>query len=1239
METIKEGGEKEVAELSLPEQVTFDQTGFFLQSLAIIFMVILMVIFFAWIMRGRPKQLTIRETLFLVSFVFIGMVVSIGVLVTLRINTEDEQSEIENRKYDSFNLALELKQSSDDLTRFARTFVVSGDPVYEEYFRAIIAIRDGKQPHPKEATRAYWDHVAAGVVDQDQSGEAYSVTQRMKDLEFSAAENEKIREAKRESDDLIRLEEIAMNAVKGRFQDKDGAFTVEDEPDLDMARKLLHGQTYHRAKSKIMKPIDEFFTLLEWRSANELNFVRTKNQAILLAISALTVITIVFSVYVFFLLRRRIITPLSVLKAGTTSIARGNYSESINITSQDEVGLLASAFNTMARSIEDRTSRLRIAEERSRLLLESVGEGIFGISEDGLINFINPAATKLLGYEADELLGQKIHPIIRHIKTDECEYPIDDCPMYSSFTEGALHTIEDEILWRKDGTSFPVQYSSVPIFKNGNLSGTVVVFHDITQRLETLQAVEDARLTAEEATQAKSDFLANMSHEIRTPMNAIIGMSHLALQTELNRKQRNYVQKVHRSAESLLGIINDILDFSKVEAGKLNMEHIDFRMEDVFENLANLVGLKAEEKGLELLFDLPVELPTALMGDPLRLGQILVNLGNNAVKFTKQGEIVIGVEVVEQDESQVKLHFLVRDTGIGMGPEQQQRLFQSFTQADTSTTRKFGGTGLGLAISKRLAELMGGEIWAESKEGVGSTFHFSIRLDKQQGVVSKRRTTATVLGALRVLVVDDNASSRDILSSMLASFGLRVDQTGSGKTAMAQLQEANGYDPYKLVIMDWKMPGIDGIETVRAIHSNAELTEVPTVIMVTAYGREEASQEAEAEGVNIHGFLTKPVTPSTLLDAIMIAMGHGVSSEARSSSRQEEMAADIIRLRGAKVLLVEDNEVNQEVALELLSINGMSVEVANNGQEALDMLVEQEFDGVLMDCQMPVMDGYTAARKLRLLERFKNLPILAMTANAMAGDREMVLDAGMNDHIPKPINVNEVFHTMAKWITPSHPEAAVATVLPEVALEGKEIDLPTLPGVDLELGLMRVVGNRKLYLDLLRRFVTQQAETTAKIKQAMTDGDINLAERLAHTVKGVSGNLGATSLQGLSSELEAAISANDESRIQAALLPFGEALNQMIEAIAADLVSRKEESTGTGIAQVTRSEIIQILDEMCVLLADGDGDVLDLFFDQREQLAGYVEQSDLSRLEKHLNDFDFTQALSVIDQIQEKFGE
>ncbi|MES2583524.1 MAG: PAS domain S-box protein [Pseudomonadota bacterium] len=669
---------------------------------------------------------------------------------------------------------------------------------------------------------------------------------------------------------------------------------------------------------------------------------------------------------------------------------------------------------------------IRNSQRQIRTLVDSIGSVITMKDREGRYQLLNGTYEKVIGVSEKDVLGKTAHDFMPKDVADRIA-AVEQEVMDS----GMPITYEERLSGRDRSEVRDYMTTKTPLRdESGSIYGVCGIATDITERKQIELEILRAKEIAEEATKAKSDFLANMSHEIRTPMNAIIGMSHLALQTNLDKKQRNYIEKVHRSGENLLGIINDILDFSKIEAGKMSMETIDFRLEDVMDNLANLVGMKAEDKGLELLFNANPNVPTALKGDPLRLGQILINLGNNAVKFTESGEIVIGIEKVSdanEDASGIELHFWVKDSGIGMTPEQCAKMFQSFSQADASTTRKYGGTGLGLAISKNLVEAMGGKIWVESEAGKGSSFHFHARFGVQDQPMARRMFTADELLGVRVLVVDDNASAREILSAMARSFGLEVDAAWNGAQALKMVAQADKQAlPYDLVLMDWKMPAMDGVETVRQLREE-HLIHVPTIIMVTAYGREDALGSAQQRGVKLDTVLTKPVTASTLLEAIGETLGKGLVVETRSSEKAVTHNEAMAQLAGARVLLVEDNEMNQELALELLANAGVEVVLANHGQEALDILAkDSRFDGVLMDCQMPVMDGYEATRTIRQNPAFKDLPILAMTANAMAGDREKVLEAGMWDHIAKPLNVGEMFATIAKWIRPQSAEAQSA---------------------------------------------------------------------------------------------------------------------------------------------------------------------------------------------------------------------
>lgn len=884
---------------------------------------------------------------------------------------------------------------------------------------------------------------------------------------------------------------------------------------------------------------------------------------------------------------------------------------------------------------QDLLEQVRINEERTRRILESTEDGIFGVDTEGRVDFVNPSACRLLGFTPEEMIGHPSHALIHHHHADARVYPQEECPMYAAYKRGETHRVDNEFLWRKDGTGLPVEYGATPILKGSEIVGAVISFMDITQRLEQEAALKLAKQKAEEATQMKSMFLANMSHEIRTPMNAIIGLSYLALKTSLDAKQRDYLNKIHNAGSSLLAVINDILDFSKIEAGKLDIEVTDFKLDDVIASVTTVTGQKAHEKGLEFLADVPGSVPQFLLGDPLRLGQILTNLVNNAVKFTERGEIRLKAELLERTGERCTLKFSVQDTGLGMTPDQAAKLFQPFTQADMSTTRKHGGTGLGLTICRRLVELMGGQIWLESEPGRGSIFLFTVSL----GIGEQKGTGKIVpeeLRELRALVVDDNDAARDIIQDALRNIAKSVDTANSGPEAVAAIKRMDSTQPYRVVFMDWRMPGMDGLKAARAIKSDETLKHQPAIVLVTAFGREEVREEAEH--LHLDGFLLKPVTKSMLLDALV-----NIFAPSGDETRlvQEQSDEDRGRLKGLRVLLTEDNEINQQIAVELLQGVGADVDVARNGREAVDRLFggsdPPAYDVVLMDLQMPEMDGYQATTKIRSNPRFDKLPILAMTAHATTEERQRCLDAGMNGHISKPIDPGILFDTLSRFYKPDvHGARPVsAKSKPSQSNIPQSAEIPNIEGLDTADGLTRLAGNKTLYMKLLRQFADEQVSSPDQIDQALKNDDSSVAERLAHTVKGVAGNLGAKAVQQAAAALEKAIAGKKKlSAISAPLSTFRSTLHDFLGRLTTALP--KTAATGTPAPEMSRppdpERMKRVVEEMISHLNNFDPAAGDCLEANRDVFRAIFTADEFATFEKQIGGFAFSEALAALQQ-------
>ena len=790
-------------------------------------------------------------------------------------------------------------------------------------------------------------------------------------------------------------------------------------------------------------------------------------------------------------------------------------------------------------------------------------------------------------------------------------------------------------------------------------------FNQMATTLETRnQELTKSKTEADAANKAKSAFLANMSHEIRTPMNAIIGLAYLALQSNLTQKQHNYISKIYSSANDLLRIINDILDFSKAEACKIKLENIPFKLDDILDNIANMIIPQARKKGLDIEFIVTKHVPRSLKGDPLRLGQILINLLSNAVKFTSHGKITLTCNVKELLEDSVRLLFSVQDTGIGMSEEAQKKLFKAFSQADDSTTRKFGGTGLGLVISKHLAQMLQGDIIIKSIEGKGTTDELEVRLGLAAEGIQKTEECRRELSGLPILVADDDENFQIIIIEMLEKMGMHPKPVSSGEEALKEIERMSRENPYRVLLIDWKLPGMNGSEATKKIRE-LDLPVPPVIIMVTAYGRSEVLYHANSSGID--GFLHKPVSPSLLYNTIHDSLaGTDIPSPAPLKPADKDNTA----FSGSRILLVEDNIINQQVAHELLCSKGAEVEIASDGRQALDMLAETKsgsrkpYELVLMDLQMPEMDGLEATHNIRSDEYFNNLPIIAMTAHAMQDELDLCLDAGMNDHISKPIDIESLYRKVSYWLgkvelNPEEmPLGSVPQPLPQktshYAPEQSETrwssqtyddisaqtnsdaaDLADLlPEFTINEALKRVAGNVPLYLKLLSHFCREYGTRALELSKLIEAGKPEDAILFVHTIKGLSGNLGMTGLFETSKELEHLLRSSREFKgpeVKEKINAFAHALDQCLAQATRALKKTNQNATPEKQSELAgRSFEREKLALLKNMLYESDAKAVELFHEIEPDLKTFLPEASLSLLRNNIENFDFDEAYQLI---------
>ena len=801
----------------------------------------------------------------------------------------------------------------------------------------------------------------------------------------------------------------------------------------------------------------------------------------------------------------------------------------INQVLEEKVRERTAALEKSNQALEaENKERKRAEKEISRqkeyfqALINNSPAAVVLLDNDESITHCNPAFEHLYGYNCAEIVGKDIDKLIATRETKQ-----EASTLTRQVMDRNVHRITQRK--RKDGSLVDVELFGVPIFVGEERAGALAIYHDISSLIKAQQA-------SEEANRAKSEFLANMSHEIRTPMNGVIGMLDIALDTQLNPEQKEYLSIALNSAEALLTLLNDILDYSKIEAKKLDLEIIEFGLRNTIEDVAYTLANRAEEKGLELALLVPPDLPTELLGDPGRLRQILVNLTGNAIKFTEKGEVLIRAEAIEEREESVIIRFSVEDTGIGIKPERIEAVFERFTQADGSTTRKFGGTGLGLAISQHLVEAMGGEISVSSEYGKGTTFSFVLELKKQAQKESETEAKVTDLHGLNILIIDDNATNRVILEKMIAGFGAKSHAVASGKEGLDELliTRHTKKPSYDILLLDMQMPEMDGEQTVRSIFSDPRNKNLSVVVLTSMGKRGDAKR---LEDLGCAGYLLKPIKQQMLFDALVKVINEKKTRPPGTGRLVTRHLVKEEKRKSQRILLAEDNIVNQKVAVALLQKVGHSVDVVDNGKEALKRVQKGNYTLLLMDVQMPVMDGFEATRQIRAWEAEKShIPIIAMTAHAMKGDRERCLDAGMDDYLSKPLDKRSLFTAIDRWCK-NLPEGKSSLQekqeeKPAAAQTSAGVPLRKAAPLDIETALPRFSNDRDFFNEMSKEFVRQIPECILEIKTAYERVDAMALSLAAHHLRGTAATFSAKRLTKLTKILEEESGQGDLSRAE-----------------------------------------------------------------------------------------------------------